>query len=71
MAEAQLYTVRVWQHAGMWRAVVRAVGDADSQLFTAPEPLAAWLAQATSPTAPRDGAPAPFASKTPAQENPR
>lgn len=43
MAEAQLYTVRVWQHAGQWRAAVRAVGQENFQLFTEPAPLARWL----------------------------
>ncbi len=43
MGEAQLYTLRVWRHAGRWRAVLRAVGDEDSQLFSEPAPLARWL----------------------------
>lgn len=43
MDDAQLYTLRIWHHAGQWRAAVRAVGDDHARLFTAPEPLAAWL----------------------------
>jgi hypothetical protein len=43
MDEARLYTLRVWQHAGQWRAAVRAVGDDGAWLFTDPVPLAAWL----------------------------
>jgi hypothetical protein len=45
MGEAQLYTLRVWCHAGRWRAVVRAVGDEHATLFTEPAPLADWLLQ--------------------------
>lgn len=43
MDEAQIYTVRVWRHAGRWRAAVRAVGEEHTQLFTEPAPLALWL----------------------------
>lgn len=64
MDDAQLYTLRIWHHAGQWRAAVRAVGDDRAQLFTAPEPLAAWLRAGGSDTpvpappvqAPGDGA---------------
>lgn len=45
MDEAQLYTLRVWRHAGRWRAAVRAVGDEHATLFTEPAPLADWLLQ--------------------------
>lgn len=43
MDDARLYTVRVWRHAGRWRAAVRAVGDDQARLFTEAAPMAAWL----------------------------
>ncbi len=49
MGGAQLYTLRVWCHAGRWRAVVRAVGEDHTQLFTEPAPLAHWLLQPANP----------------------
>lgn len=51
MDEARLYTVRVWRHAGQWRAVVQAVGDEGAQLFTEAGSMAGWLLQADRPAA--------------------
>ena len=47
MDEARLYTVRVWQHAQQFRAVVCAVGDEGAELFTEPAAVAAFLQQAS------------------------
>lgn len=49
MDETQLYTVRVWRHAGQWRAAVRAVGAVGpegAQFFTDVAPMVRWLLQA-------------------------
>jgi hypothetical protein len=48
MNEARLYTVRVWRSAEQFRASVRAVGEEQAQLFTAPAPLAEFLLGATA-----------------------
>lgn len=47
MDEARLYTVRVWQHAQQFRAVVCAVGDESAELFTEPAAVTAFLQQAS------------------------
>lgn len=52
MDEARLYTVRVWRHAGQWRAVVQAVGDEGAQLFTEAGSMAGWLLQGDHPAGP-------------------
>jgi hypothetical protein len=52
MDEARLYTLRVWQHAREFRAVLRAVGDEHAELFTEPAAVAAYLQRASGAGAP-------------------
>lgn len=64
MDETQVYTVRVWRHAGQWRAAVRAVGAVGpegAQFFTDAAPMVRWLLQAgrDGPGADGFGPPAP------------
>lgn len=59
MSEAQVYTVRVWRQLDAFRASVRAVGDEQATLFTAPAQLARFLEQACAPPAAAPAAPAP------------
>lgn len=47
MDEARLYTLRVWQHAHEFRAVLRVVGDEHAELFTEPAAVAAYLQAAS------------------------
>jgi hypothetical protein len=45
MNEAQLYVVRIWRQLSGFRAAVRRVDSDETQLFSAPEQVARYLAE--------------------------
>ncbi len=72
MSNARVFTVRVWCQARQFRASLRAVGDEEALLFTAPAPLADYLLGATAAAAFDGAAPeaAPPAGPTPPKSAP-
>lgn len=66
MNEARLFTVRVWRSADDFRASVRAVGQEQVRLFTAPAPLADYLLLTSfdAPVPPPAPPPAPTARES-------
>lgn len=65
MGEAELFLVRVWQHADGPRAAVQEVGSDQAQVFIDPLQLGRYLMQAM---AGRDAVPPPAAAH-PMQED--
>lgn len=60
MADAQLFTLRLWRQQTQFRAALRAVGEERSQFFTEPAAVAEFLSSACGPE-PAPPAPAPAA----------
>lgn len=65
-----LYTLRVWWHAGQWRAALREVGHEEAQQFTEPAQLAAWLLTCGPEATGEDAAP-PSAAGPPSGDTAR